>query len=83
MDTDRCIVDEIEKLNLETQTINASNPAKFAEVLDEYTAVLKSYQKQIIFVAFTNALEYTYPASEVTSQCHYIVNAHSDFHINI
>lgn len=60
---DRRVVDEVEKLNLKTQTISASNPIKFAEVLDEYIAVLESYHKQIVFVASTDALEYAYPAA--------------------
>lgn len=62
-DIDRRVVDEVEKLNLKTQIINAPNPVKFAEVLDEYIAVLDSYHKQIVFVASTDALEYAYPAA--------------------
>ncbi|WP_229390130.1 cell wall-binding repeat-containing protein [Methanosarcina sp. DH2] len=62
-DIDRSVVDEVEKLKLKTRTIYASNPIKFAEVLDEYISVLESNHRQIVFIASTDALEYSYPAA--------------------
>jgi len=60
---DQSVVDEVEKLRLKTRAIYASNPVQLAEVLDEYIAVLESDHRQIIFIAYTDALEYAYPAA--------------------
>jgi hypothetical protein len=62
-DIDRRVVDEVEKLKLNTRTIYALDPVAVAEVLDEYIAVLESNHRQIVFIASTDALEYAYPAA--------------------
>lgn len=62
-DINRSVVNEVDKLKLKTRVIYASNPIEFAEVLDEYIAVLESNHRQIIFIASTDALEYAYPAA--------------------
>ncbi len=59
-DIDAAVNEEVEGMGLRTRQIYADNPIDYAEVLDEFLAVLDGNHADAVLIAHLGALEYAY-----------------------
>jgi hypothetical protein len=59
-DIAEAVNEEVEEMGLHTRQISAGDPVEYAEVLDEFLAVLDGNHADVVLVAHLDALEFAY-----------------------